>query len=552
VEIFFKKLVASIGFILMQVLDVFEGLFRAFAGLEQINAGTGEDFNILSYVLNNESVLTASSVVFIISILCLVIFTIAGIIKAITNNKRTQGKVLGTFAAAILSFFIAQSVVFGGIAISNTILQALNDSIQSSTGATQKMSQNIFDLAVSDDGYRYELGENNKSTGKLYTANDFVLPASSDSVFGTYRRDTLGLFELSPEVTYEKICTEDCVCSGDGTCDGNCEDCESQVAGSNETYKTASGGIADLFKTNLFILFFVPLVLIILIGLSLLKLAQRVFNIVFLYLIMPISISSMPLDDGARFSVWRESMISNSLSVYGTVLTFNLFFLFIPVFSNLKIPNASDFANTIFVVLFILGSAFAMKTAGEVLSSILGVSTPRAGTMKQLAKSITSGAHGVSNAARSTKKALFGGAGSSVSGQSAQGTNSNATGGRKLGGIIGGVGSVAKTGLALALRAGKTAVKALDTGGKVLGGNAYIRAKSGMQRFAKTTVGKVGNLLHGAATKAHGTAIRAGEKIQAGKNTFMEKGGLIGIACTPAKAAANKIKESKSNKKAGD
>ncbi|MDR3186440.1 MAG: hypothetical protein LBU04_06540, partial [Christensenellaceae bacterium] len=133
-EVFFLKLVTRISFFIMEILDVFEGLFRAFAGLEQINAGSNESFDVLSAFLNNQYVGNVAGVILLISVFCLGIFTIAGIIKAVVNNKKSQGKVIGTFMGAFITFFIAQFVVLGGIMVSSAILGSLNESLENSTG----------------------------------------------------------------------------------------------------------------------------------------------------------------------------------------------------------------------------------------------------------------------------------------------------------------------------------------------------------------------------------------------------------------------------------
>jgi hypothetical protein len=428
-------------------------------------------------------------------------------------------------------------------------------------------------LAVADDGYRNVLGENNKPIeGSPHTAEDFDLPSSPDEIFGKYELSAFGFFETPPDFLYKKDCDENCECNGDVLCNGECDDCET-IKYKNDTYLTASGGIADLYKTNLGILFFVPLALIIMIGFSLLKLSQRVVNIVFLYLVMPISISSMPLDDGARFATWRESMISNTLSVFGTVLTFNLFFMFIPFISTFKIPNASSFFNTIFVIIFILGVALAVQASRGMLASILGISTAQSGTLKELAKSITSKASGVSSAAQAVKRSLVGGGNSSSGvsnsvGAHASGHSSNNSSGNgpshRFGGLLGHAVSAGKTGLKFALKSGKAGLsvgksvgrsvtKAIDAGGRLLGGNAYTRGKKKMQNFISKTKSSIGNSIEKRAqtralnkdnknTKKTLKRETRAENSARRRENLMNDNGVIGRIAKNAGSIAHKIK----------
>jgi hypothetical protein len=136
-------------------------------------------------------------------------------------------------------------------------------------------------------------------------------------------------------------------------------------------YKKGTG-IADLYKTNLLLLFCVPVVILILFCVSVFKLAKRLFEIVFLYLVMPFTISSIPLDDGSRFKIWRETIIAKTLSVYGTLVAFNLFFLFFGYISQIKLVNANDWVNTLFNVILIIGASLAACGGAELFVSLLG------------------------------------------------------------------------------------------------------------------------------------------------------------------------------------
>ncbi|MDR0697556.1 MAG: hypothetical protein LBF68_08560 [Christensenellaceae bacterium] len=71
----------------------------------------------------------------LILIVLLEFFTIVAFVKAIAkpNSQKGQHKIMTSFFGAVLAFFIAQIVVFGGIAISNEILQEVNTATQTGT-----------------------------------------------------------------------------------------------------------------------------------------------------------------------------------------------------------------------------------------------------------------------------------------------------------------------------------------------------------------------------------------------------------------------------------
>ena len=99
---------------------------------------------------------------------------------------------------------------------------------------------------------------------------------------------------------------------------------------------------------------------------SLLNLAKRVYEIIFLFIVMPLSASTISLDDGARFKTWREFFVSKILIAYGCVFAVNIFILLLPVITKMSIPGISGFGNSMFKIFMIIGGCM-MIPAGQVL-----------------------------------------------------------------------------------------------------------------------------------------------------------------------------------------
>ena len=59
--------------------------------------------------------------------------------------------------------------------------------------------------------------------------------------------------------------------------------------------------------------------------------AVRIFNLLALYIAAPLTISSMPLDDGGKFKQWITAFIVQLLSVVGMVLSMRLLLVFLPI-----------------------------------------------------------------------------------------------------------------------------------------------------------------------------------------------------------------------------
>lgn len=123
-------------------------------------------------------------------------------------------------------------------------------------------------------------------------------------------------------------------------------------------------------------LYFPALVASIALGIALLvaiiNLAKRVFEIVFLYLVMPLSMSTLAADDGARFKIWRETFITKIVLAYGAVFSINIFVLILPMLSQMRIDGISDFGNAMFLIFMIVGGAMVIPAGMNLFARLFG------------------------------------------------------------------------------------------------------------------------------------------------------------------------------------
>ena len=451
-ELLLKKLVADIAFLMMRVLDGFFDAFNIYTGVDDLPAKNGQEAtDIVSFFINNPTIEKVFYWILIISVALLAMFTIAGVIKNMVTNKKSVMKVVSQFGGALLAFFLTM-IVFGGVVlVGNTVLREINGAFDQGDNLT--MSQRIIDIAVNNDNPdtdKYEGGWRTDDDGKRYSSKDFFLPTTADDFFGEYRRNKWTGLENTPG--YE-VTTDD---------EGN-EIVE--YTGKPEKDITKYGK-ADIFKTNLFLLFFTPLILLILVFITLITLAKRLFEIVSLYLYMPLIVSTIPFDDGAKFKIWRETTFSKLFSVYGTVIALNLYILFLGIMGNGIDIGKSQWVTTLFNLLLILGGALAASGGATLFGQLIGAS-PDSG--RNLGQSIYSGmmmASAGAGIARGVTGAIFG--------RRAGRGGGGGSGGRS-GGILRGAGKV------------------LDTSLKLLGGNAYTgvrtKASNGLNELKETLKG---------------------------------------------------------------
>ena len=127
----------------------------------------------------------------------------------------------------------------------------------------------------------------------------------------------------------------------------------------------------DITEMNYVIGILGGLVMLVMFVISSITFIQRIFDIILLYIISPITTSTIPLDDGNRFRVWKDMLISKILGAYGIILVMNLFFLIMPQVNRMTFFD-NGFQNGLVYFLFMIGGAFAITKANLVISQLCG------------------------------------------------------------------------------------------------------------------------------------------------------------------------------------
>ena len=105
---------------------------------------------------------------------------------------------------------------------------------------------------------------------------------------------------------------------------------------------------------------------------AVLNLAKRVYEIIFMYFVMPMSMSTLPLDDGARFKTWRETFITKIVIAYGTVFSVNIFVLLLPLITRMRIDEISGFGNSMFLIFMIVGGTMVIPAWQALFCKLFG------------------------------------------------------------------------------------------------------------------------------------------------------------------------------------
>lgn len=274
--IFFQELMLLLFLWTLRLVDGLNELFSAIAGIIPVKYN-GSNVNIIESAVSNATVTNIFWCVFILAIGLLGIFTIAAIIKNMIVSNKNTAQIVGKFFLSLLGTMAMLSVVILGILIVNSTLSLVAEIFKLNT--TTKLSSALFDACVGDWLNGYSVSEIDVATLSVH------------DIFGDYNTAVFGIWPTGWK--------------GNGMVNP-------------DTFLYLPAFIASL-------------ALLIALFIAVINLAKRVYEIVFMYLVLPFSMSTIPLDDGARFKNWRETFISKLLLAYGSLFSVNIFVLLLPV-----------------------------------------------------------------------------------------------------------------------------------------------------------------------------------------------------------------------------
>lgn len=99
----------------------------------------------------------------------------------------------------------------------------------------------------------------------------------------------------------------------------------------------------------------------------------RVFELLILYLVSPLFVSTIPGDDGAMFKKWRELFIAKFFSGFGCVFTMKFYLMTVPKFvdGTIDFGSGSGELDCIIKVFLVIGGAWAVFKGQHLLLQIL-------------------------------------------------------------------------------------------------------------------------------------------------------------------------------------
>lgn len=420
-----NKMFAQLLFWLYEFLDTIFEMFRVLCGIDTVSVeGTDGGQSILNVFLQASNVTKAFLLIFLVAILVAAVSTIVAVVKNIVNMKggerKSHARTVGQGFGTIIITGVMAFVMLCGITMSNYVLVKVNDATAPDSGLT--ISAQLFDMSVGKS-YEYEdqliyepipvldefgrkqyddagnliverdeqgnivyeekrqlkLDENGNpitTTGwrNEYTAADIDFSyMSPDDVFGVHKK-TLGLFE-DADKGYTK------------------------------------NPMVEMESFNFWTAYLVVIVMLVAIIFSMLGLVKRIFDIVLLFIVLPLISATIPLDDGARFKQWRDTVVSKVILAYGAILSVNVFLLIVPTVSTIDFTELgwTAFTENLFKAFLLMGGALAINGGQLLLARLMGTSADESREMAHSARALLGGAVAAGGVLRGAKNLAFGG-----------------------------------------------------------------------------------------------------------------------------------------------
>ena len=316
--IFFQELIMQVFLWILRAIDGIMELFSALSGITKINY-KGEQINLVEFLVGDSTISKVFWCVFILAIGLGCMFAIIALVKNMIANNRNISTIVGKFFLAMLGTLVMLIVVILGIIISNSLLVLIAEIFNIDTSL--RLSETLFNICVGDWLNGYSVAEIDFNT---ITVRDILGEYDPNTVFGVF---------------------------------------------------PTSWKMNGMVNPNTF-MYFPALLMVFGVGFALIKaiakLVKRVYELIFMYVTMPMFMSTLPLDDGARFRTWRETFVTKVVLTYGTVFSVSIFALILPMISSMQIDGISEFGNKLFQIFMLIGGTIMIPTGQALFSKLFG------------------------------------------------------------------------------------------------------------------------------------------------------------------------------------
>ena len=338
VQIFSEILYTALALI-CKILDYISEMFDIFSGAAKVTY-KGEQMTLLDAILSMKSVQGFFGAVLITAMFLAVIFAIIAVTKSTLDfdfeNKRPVGAVMRALLKTMINFLLVQIMVYFILAVSGIVLTAITE------GSAAIMSSGTESTAADGTQTRAEttLGRVVLCVASLDASNVASDNISSGGTDLFTKGNRLKLYDKNGIDYTDNDLVDDYF--------------------SFEKFDFLTGTVVVVF-------------LVVIMAIAAIVFVQRLFEIAVLYVVSPLFICTMPLDDGEKFKKWKDLFLGKVFGGYGSVLAMKLYLLLIRfiIGNTIKWGASSDEATYIIKVIFLMGGAYALVKVGPMVTTLI-------------------------------------------------------------------------------------------------------------------------------------------------------------------------------------
>lgn len=378
----FSELMLNLLTILCSLVDFVESIFNVFAGVTTVEIN-GKKTYMLDAFLQMKEITTAFTYITVMAVAICMIFTIIKTAKSISDmaleDKNPISHVLSNGLKAGATFMIIPFLCIFLLQLSTMVTNQVSIAFDSFQGGKTTIGTVIFLTAG--------LNADKKTT-------------KASSPFADEWEEVVG--DRDPYFT-------DTVR-------------EPYLLGKKD-YKNLLQVREDFHAGNFnYLVGFVSVILLLLVlSGAIMVFIRRLFELLLLYIVSPLFVSTIPLDDGTMFAKWRELFVSRFFSGFGIIFMMKYYMMLIPVISgkdlvlyNADLPDAV-MINNVLKALMIIGGAWAVYKSQHLIMQVMN---PEAAMADQQASAMLTGMiiGAATTAASAATAAATGGASAAMGG----------------------------------------------------------------------------------------------------------------------------------------
>ncbi len=337
---YFSELLLTVLVMFCSLLDVVAKIFDVFAGVSKVTFQNKETY-LLDMFFEMKEVSLAFSVITVMAVVICFIFTIIKTAQSIGDmtleNKNPISKVLADGMKAAVTFMLIPFLCIAMLQLSSIVTNQAIDAFDAAQGGETTIGTVVF-LASSLEA---DKSMPKKNPLKMGMANNGYGNKNASNASFT---DSLRVGYLWGTKDYKDL---DLV--------------KKEFHPTNFNYLV--GFVSGI------LIFYVMVT-------SVMIFIRRIFELLLLYIVSPLFVSTIPLDDGTMFAKWREAFIAKFFSGFGTIFAMRYYMLMVQTIasSNLVLYNTSmpsgAMINAIMKMLMIIGGAWAVNKAQHLMMQI--------------------------------------------------------------------------------------------------------------------------------------------------------------------------------------